>query len=311
MESHAIVINEPKKVQLSKLQIDVLSQGDVAVEMEYSGISTGTEKMIWSGTMPMFPGMGYPLVPGYESVGHITHASQDSPLKVGQRVFVPGAKCYGDVKGLFGGAASHVVIPHQRLTAIDDDLGKEAILLALAATAYHVTEGQESAQPDLIVGHGVVGRLLARIAVLKGKTPVVWEVNPTRMAGALNYKVVHPKDDDCHQYGVICDASGDASLINQLISRLGPQGEIVLAGFYDQAISYQFAPAFMREMKMRIAAQWQTKDIEEVHQLIRSKQLSLDGLITNTSNPQDAVTAYQTAFNDMQCLKMTLNWRTA
>jgi 3-hydroxyethyl bacteriochlorophyllide a dehydrogenase len=311
VQAHAIVINQPKKVQLTQLQIDELSQGDVVVEMEYSGVSTGTEKLIWSGTMPKFPGMGYPLVPGYESVGRITHASEDSSLKEGQLVFVPGAKCYGEVKGLFGGASSHVVIPHQRLTAINDELGKDGILLALAATAYHVTEGKENAQPDLIIGHGVVGRLLARIAVAKGKTPVVWEVNPARMSGAENYKVVHPKDDDFNQYGMICDASGDAGLINTLVSRLRMHGEIVLAGFYDQQISYMFAPAFMREMKMRIAAQWQPKDIEEVHQLIQSKQLSLHGLITHTSNPQDADSAYQTAFNDTQCLKMTLDWRTA
>jgi 3-hydroxyethyl bacteriochlorophyllide a dehydrogenase len=259
--------------------------------------------------MPQFPGMGYPLVPGYESVGRITHTSEKSSLQVGQRVFVPGAKCYGEVKGLFGGAASHVVIPHQRLTALDEEIGQEGILLALAATAYHVTEGKPEAQPDLIIGHGVVGRLLARIAMVKGKTPVVWETNPIRMTGATGYQVVNPKDDDNHQYGVICDASGDASVINQLITRLRPQGEIVLAGFYDQAISYMFAPAFMREMKMRIAAQWQPKDIQDVHQLIQSKQLALDGLITHTSDSQEADSAYQTAFNDMQCLKMTLNWR--
>ena len=309
MQAHSIVIKQPKQVSLVKLRIDEMGQEDVVVEMEYSGISTGTEKLIWSGTMPQFPGMGYPLVPGYESVGRITHAGEKSALHVGQRVFVPGAKCYGEVKGLFGGASSHVVIPYQRLTVLDDDFGEEAILLALAATAYHVTEGKPEAQPDLIIGHGVVGRLLARIAMAKGKTPVVWENNSIRMSGATGYQVIHPKDDDCHQYGVICDASGDSSLINNLISRIRPKGEIVLAGFYDQAISYMFAPAFMREMRMRIAAQWQPKDIEEVYQLIRSKQLALDGLITHTSEPQHADSAYQSAFNDMQCLKMTLNWR--
>jgi len=309
VQANAITINQPKNVALRSLRIDDMGLEDVIVEMEYSGISTGTEKLIWSGAMPQFPGMGYPLVPGYESVGRISQVGEKVGLQVGQRVFVPGAKCYGEVKGLFGGASSHVVIPHQRLTVLDEDFGKEAILLALAATAYHVTEGKPEAQPDLIIGHGVVGRLLARIAMAKGKTPIVWETNPIRMTGATGYQVVNPADDDYHQYGIICDASGDVSLINQLITRLRPQGEIVLAGFYDQAISYMFAPAFMREMRMRIAAQWQPKDIQDVYQHIRSKQLALDGLITHNSNPQDADSAYHTAFNDMQCLKMTLDWR--
>ena len=154
-----------------------------------------------------------------------------------------------------------------------------------------------------------MGRLLARIAVAKGKTPIVWETNPIRMHGALGYQVANPQDDDRHDYGLICDASGDVSLINSLVTRIKKQGEIVLAGFYDQPISFMFAPAFMREMKMRIAAQWLPTDLQEVYALIQSKQLSLDGLITHTSFAKDAQNAYTTAFTEMQCLKMILNWR--
>ena len=43
-----------------------------------------------------------------------------------------------------------------------------AILLALAATAYHARAGVEPSQGDLIVGHGVLGRLLARVCLLVG-----------------------------------------------------------------------------------------------------------------------------------------------
>jgi 3-hydroxyethyl bacteriochlorophyllide a dehydrogenase len=68
VQANAITINQPKEVALRSLRIDDMGLEDVVVEMEYSGISTGTEKLIWSGAMPQFPGMGYPLVPGYESV---------------------------------------------------------------------------------------------------------------------------------------------------------------------------------------------------------------------------------------------------
>ena len=309
MKTQAIVIQEPQKIRLTELSLNEMGHDDVLVEIAYSGISTGTEKLIWSGKMPHFPGMGYPLVPGYESVGQVMQAGSNVSLSKGQFVFVPGANCYGEVKGLFGGAASHIVIPQQRLTKIDQGLGSKGILLALAATAYHVTEGKVDQQPELIIGHGVVGRLLARIAVCFGKSPVVWEIDEQRMQGASGYQVIKPQDDDRHDYGIICDASGDVQLINQLISRIRKQGEIVLAGFYDQAISFMFAPAFMREMKMRIAAQWQASDLEAVCKLVQEEKLSLDNLITHSSDPQDADLAYQTAFTDKQCLKMILNWR--
>ena len=76
MQSTAVIIKEPKVIALEQVRIDGLGDTDVAVEMEWSGISTGTEKLLWSGRMPNFPGMGYPLVPGYESVGRVIHAGK-------------------------------------------------------------------------------------------------------------------------------------------------------------------------------------------------------------------------------------------
>ncbi len=53
--------------------------------------------------------------------------------------------------------------------------------MALAATARHAIAGFGTALPDLIVGHGVLGRLLARLTLAAGGTPpTVWELNPRR-----------------------------------------------------------------------------------------------------------------------------------
>lgn len=309
MKAKAVVFEEPQKMHIRDVNLSPMGSADLVVAMEYTGISTGTEKMIWNGKMPHFPGMGYPLVPGYESIGKVIQAGAQTTLALGQSVFVPGANCYGEVKGLFGGASSHVVVPESRVTALGDDMGAQGILLALAATAFHVTGGRAELQPDLIIGHGILGRLLARIAVAKGKTPVVWENNSQRQAGAEDYLVMSAEDDDRQDYACIVDASGDVSLINSLISKMRKQGELVLAGFYDKDVSFMFAPAFMREIRLRIAAQWQPNDLLEVQQLIHNKKLSLSGLISHTSHPQDAHAAYETAFNDAQCLKMIIDWR--
>jgi 3-hydroxyethyl bacteriochlorophyllide a dehydrogenase len=46
----------------------------------------------------------------------------------------------------------------------------------------------------LIIGHGVLGRLLARIVIAAGgPPPVVWETNPMRAEGAMGYDVVDPR----------------------------------------------------------------------------------------------------------------------
>ena len=259
--------------------------------------------------MPAFPGMGYPLVPGYESVGRVSAAGPQSGRLIGERVFVPGARCYGEVRGLFGSSASRVVVPGARVTPIAERLGHHAILLALAATALHALN-VGSVNPQLIIGHGVLGRLLARLAMLRSPTPpVVWETNAARRAGATGYSVVDPQSDARRDYRSICDVSGDGRILNTLITRLAPRGEIVLAGFYSAPLAFDFAPAFMREAQLRIAAQWQESDLSEVKTLCESGQLSLEGLITHHAIAADAPQAYRTAFTDPDCLKMVLDWR--
>lgn len=310
MNTLAVVLNEPGVLTLESLALDAPAAADVVVDIEWSGISTGTERLLWSGQMPFFPGMGYPLVPGYESVGRVISAGPASCVQEGARVFVPGAKCFGDVRGLFGGAASRVVVPSGRVLEVDDAMGERAVLLALAATAQHaVAIGANP--PDLIIGHGVVGRLIARLSVLAGAAPVVWEINPQRMGGADGYAVRHPDSDKGARYRTICDASGDAGLIDTLVQHLMPGGEIVLAGFYHERLSFAFAPAFMREAHLRIASQWQPADLAAVRAYYASGALSLDGLITHHRAPQDAPDAYRTAFEDPSCLKMILDWRQA
>jgi 3-hydroxyethyl bacteriochlorophyllide a dehydrogenase len=251
------------------------------------------------------------LIPGYESVGRISAVSPGSAMTPGQRVFVPGARCFGAIRGLFGGAASKLVVAESRIKLVDEALGENAVLLALAATAYHAFDAPHGKLPDLVVGHGVLGRLLARLTLALGHpAPMVWERNAARATGASNYLVMDPDADPRRDYQSIYDVSGDSSILDQLVVRLRPQGEIVLAGFYTDPLSFVFAPAFMRETRIRIAAEWKDGDLTAVQDLLRSGALSFDGLITHRSSPAEASKAYQIAFNDPLCLKMVLDWRT-
>lgn len=309
MDTIAVVLEQPEHLKLSRLDLQPPGDGDVVVDIEWSGISTGTEKLLWSGRMPHFPGMGYPLVPGYESVGRVREVGAQANVPVGARVFVPGARCFGEVRGLFGGAAARLVVPGSRIFPIDETLGDRAVLLALAATAYHAVAAKGATLPELIVGHGVLGRLIARLTALLGGVPTVWERDPSRFDGAADYDVIDPEADDRRDYRVICDVSGDSTLLDTLIARLAPGGEVVLAGFYAEPLSFTFPPAFMREARLRVAAEWRETDLIAVKQHVESGRLSLDGLITHRRNATQADDAYRTAFSDPNCLKMVLDWR--
>jgi bacteriochlorophyllide a dehydrogenase len=310
LQTRAVILQGARDLGVETQGLQAPGADDLVVAVRHSGISTGTEKLFWSGTMPPFPGMGYPLVPGYEAAGEVVEAGADTGFHVGETVFVPGANCFaGNVKGLFGGASQILVTKAARVARIDAAMGPEGALLALAATARHALAGFNTALPDLIVGHGTLGRLLARLTLAAGgKAPTVWEIDPARRSGAMGYAVIAPEDDPRRDYRAIYDASGAKGLLDQLVMRLAKGGEVVLAGFYTEPVAFAFPPAFMKEARIRIASEWAPEDLTATRALIESGALSLGGLITHTRPATDARAAYETAFTDPACLKMILDW---
>lgn len=303
--SYAIMFSGGRKLEMRSVDLVAPGPDEVVVAVEWSGISTGTERLLWTGEMPAFPGLTYPLVPGYEAVGRVI-AAERHPGLVGQRVFVPGSRGFKDVAGLFGAAASHLVVAADKVVPVELETPSEGVLLALAATAAHALDPENL--PELIVGHGVLGRLLARITVALGGAPTVWETDSERISPE-SYRVCKPHEDTRQDYRAICDVSGDSGVLDTLIGRLAPRGEITLAGFYTARPDFAFPPAFMKEMRLRVAAEWAPEDLVQVLDLLAKGVLKLEGLITHVRPASEAADAYRIAFGETSCLKMILDWR--
>jgi 3-hydroxyethyl bacteriochlorophyllide a dehydrogenase len=141
---------------------------------------------------------------------------------------------------------------------------------------------------------------------------VVWETNPVRAEGAMGYDVIDP-----------------ATTSAATTRHLRRQRRRLVARFADRAprprrrdragrllrgaaVSFDFPPAFMRELRLRVAAEFKEPDLPRCKALLaEAGRLSFDGLITHRSRPPTPPTAYETAFNDPTCLKMILDWRGA
>ncbi|MCH9818229.1 MAG: alcohol dehydrogenase catalytic domain-containing protein, partial [Betaproteobacteria bacterium] len=159
MKAKAIVFEAPKSLRVRELELAPMGPTDLEVAVHFSGISAGTERLLWEGTMPPFPGLAYPLVPGYESVGEVARVGAEvHDFSVGDVVFLPGSYAFQGVQNIFGGAGERLVVPQDRAVRLAASLGSKGVLLALAATAHHVftvgRAGAPLAYPDLIVGHG-------------------------------------------------------------------------------------------------------------------------------------------------------------
>ncbi|MFK7914585.1 MAG: chlorophyll synthesis pathway protein BchC [Pseudomonadales bacterium] len=313
LTAQAVVLDHPGNISVQGVELSTPSVTDVLVQTRWSGISSGTERLLYEGEMPPFPGMGYPLVPGYESVGDVIWAGPESGHQPGERVFVAGAACYPNLHALFGGSAARLVTAGARAHRVSKALGANATLLALTATAEHILA--TAGDIDLIVGHGVLGRLLARLviahrsAAAPAPAPLtVWDTAACRMQGAKGYRVCDPAADERRDYRCIVDVSGDSGLLDTLVSRLQPGGVIVLGGFYKQRLSFDFAPAFMRETSIRIAAEFQPEDMAAACRDMESGVLDVGGLLTHRQPAENASGAYAQAFSDLDCLKMILDW---
>jgi len=310
MRTNAIVFRRPGELGVEDLALDPVGAREIVVETLWSGISSGTERLLLEGTMPPFPGMGYPLVPGYESVGRVVNGLDGEGPQSGDLVFVPGARGYVDARGLFGATASRLIADVAKVVPLPETLAEEGTLLALAATAHHALALKGSTPPDLIVGHGVLGRLIARLSIALGNpAPTVWEADPARRDDS-RYEVIDGAADTRTDYASIIDASGFPAILDTAIAHLTRGGEITLAGFYHDPLSFAFPAAFMREARFRVAAEFDRSDIDAVLGLVTRGKLDFGDLITHRTAPTDAKDAYDTAFNDPSCLKMILDWRT-
>ena len=147
--------------------------------------------------MPPFPGMGYPLVPGYEAAGEVVEAgARDAASSPATHVFVPGANCYdGALRPLRRRRAPGWSRQPTASRAIDAAHGPRG--RAAGAGRHRAPRhgrAPDKALPELIVGHGVLGRLLARLTIAAGApAPTVWEIDPGRRAGAEGYEVIAPR----------------------------------------------------------------------------------------------------------------------
>jgi 3-hydroxyethyl bacteriochlorophyllide a dehydrogenase len=311
--STAVVFEQPGKMRLRPVELPEPHSTDCVVEVQWTGISTGTERLLWDGRMPPFPGLAYPLVPGYESVGSVISTGTETHLEVGQRVFVPGSRGFRDVHGLFGGAARSLVVPAERLVSLPSEMESTGVLLALAATACHaVRRIEDLGPPELIIGHGALGRLVARVTEARFQvTPTVWEAAAERRVGHYSYPILSPDEDDRRNYARVCDVSGASGIIDQAVHHLAKDATVLLAGFYAAPIQFDFPAAFMREIDLRISAEWQPEDMQTAMDLVSGGDLSLSGIITHDQPFNSAENAYEQAFSDPRCLKMVLDWRDA
>lgn len=244
----ALWIEEAGRCDLRQEVLPARDEGTVLVRTLYSGISRGTESLIFEGRVPLSeyermrgPGMDgdfpFPVKYGYAAVGVVEAGPPDF---IEKQVF-----CLHPHQDFF-------VVPVERVTVLPLTLpARRAILAANMETALNVV-WDAAIQPGdrvAVFGAGVVGTLIAYLSSrIAGTETVLVDREPRRqaLATSLGLTFASPDDlDSAGEFDVIVNATASPQALEAAIGLAGLESRIVEASWYgDRSVNLQLGGAF-------------------------------------------------------------------
>lgn len=309
-KTRGVVFTAPRKVEVWEFDLRKPEPGDVIVEVEYSGISAGTERWVLTGERP--EDAKYPHVPGYQNVGKIIYVGPDvKNWKIGDRVAGGTSKLLegGKVKG-WGAHVAHAVIQANRIVKIPDEVSlQEASMHWLFAVGYRGVRMTEIKPGDLVVviGLGIIGQGYCQIARLKGAKVIGVDIKEKNLEIASKYScdiVANSKKENLKEIvmkekpagaDIAVEAIGKNELIPTCIDLLRVEGKLVWQGWYPGNVSFYFHQAHGKMVHMIFPCYLERQD--EVLKLISEGKLRLSPFISHTFNAEDAPKAYELILN--------------
>lgn len=315
IQTTAIVIPEPERVELRTVTLTEPGPEDVVVRTAYTSISAGTERMLLAGRMP-HPMLQFPVVPGYETVGRVVQVGQHAPPDLeGQWVYVGGARCYEGLNPAWGGQAGTLIADYRRVVPLAGVVPEHGVLLALGATALHgidVIADNLEGRRILVLGQGPVGQIAARLARARGAWVAVADKVASRLARAVADTIIDVAATPLNealggQVDTIVEATGSMQALTGALGSLANNGAILLLGYYDE-LRLPYMPLFLKQARLLTAKEWGPNDLQRIREMIAEKTLDVGGLITHRMPISEVQEAYRIGLGDPECLKLVLDW---
>src|ERR1700752_4834170 len=240
--ARALFHTAPRCVEIRELPTPRPAAGEVLVRTLCSGISGGTERLVYRGEVPADMALddsidtlggtfSYPFAYGYACVGEVAES--------GRAVFA-----FHPHQDVFAARASDLIGP----TAIDRG---SATLSPLVETALQVTLDAGTGYRDrvIVLGAGVLGLLTSLLLQRSGWRPLLAEPQPWRraFAGSLGATAAAPEELAHEKVPLVIDASGNPDAPAMALNMLAHEGTLLIASWFGtKAVVLPLGGAFHR-----------------------------------------------------------------
>jgi len=319
MESKVIVFTAPRTAELQTREVKPVAGDLVAVRMEYTVVSGGTERA----NILAMPNAGnkFPKTLGYCGVGHVIQVGEAvSSVAPGDRVLV-----------YHGNHMQINVVPEHKVTKVTqenlDSLDAAFVIIAAMGLGGLRRLQMELGESGMVMGLGLLGMFAIQFMRLSGAYPVIAaDLNPERRALALqlgaDYALDPAEPDFTEQVkaitggeGVngIVEVTGNAKALQQALDCAAREGRISLLGctrISDCAIDFyrqvHFPGIKLIGAHNSVRPLYESRPYEWTHQddckailaLLAAGRIQVKPMISRTVKPEEAPQIYTQLCDD-------------
>ncbi len=279
-----IAIVGPYDVQIEDIPIPEPGPQMLLIKTEISGISAGTEMMLYRGSFPNFQlkkwaqWQDYPVMPGYELAGTVVAIGKeeakpndnslrlDSISQASAALKTDAAEFkIGDRVICLGEHAEYVCVPAVFAAKIPDHVSSEkATLAVLATTSMHAIRRADIKYGDTVavIGMGILGFLTMQHAKNAGTRKVIaLDLDASRLEIAKNAGAdvcINPGADNAIEAikrandgilaDVVIEASGFKGTEQLACDLVRDRGRVVFLGWHTDNLDLMFGDVIFKEL---------------------------------------------------------------